>query len=99
MNLQAIMKQAQAMQKDMMKAKEEIDQTLFEGTSSFVKVTMDGTKKLTKVEISKDASLTEEDLEALEDMILLAVNDAMQKVDQLTEEKMGKYTNAMPGLF
>ena len=93
------MKQAQAMQKDMMKAKEEIDQTLFEGTSSFVKVTMDGTKKLTKVEISKDASLTEEDLEALEDMILLAVNDAMQKVDQLTEEKMGKYTNAMPGLF
>ena len=99
MNLQAIMKQAQAMQKDMMKAKEEIDQTLFEGTSSFVKVTMDGTKKLTKVEISKDASLTEEDLEALEDMILLAVNDAMQKVDQLTEEKMGKYTNAMAGLF
>lgn len=99
MNIQAIMKQAQAMQKDMMKAKEEIDKTIFEGTSSFVKITMDGTKKVSKVEIDKTTELSPDDFEMLEDMILLAINDAMNKVDELTEQKMGKFSSSLPGLF
>ena len=99
MNIQAIMKQAQAMQKDMLKAKQEIDKTIFEGTSSFVKVTIDGTKKVQKVEIDKAVELSSDDLEMLEDMVLLAINDAMNKVDELTEQKMGKFSNSLPGLF
>lgn len=99
MNIQAIMKQAQAMQKDMIKVKEEIDKTVFEGSNSLVKVTMDGTKKILKVEIDKNAGLTSDDLEALEDMLLLAINDAMKKVDELTEKKMGKFGNSIPGMF
>ena len=98
MNMQALMKQAQNLQKDMMKNKEEIDQKDFIGESSLIKVTMKGTKEVTKVEINKD-SLEKEDIEMLEDMILLAVNDANKKVDQFTEQKMGKFSNAMPGLF
>jgi DNA-binding protein YbaB len=35
----------------------------------------------------------------LEDMILTALNDAMNQIDKETESKMGKFTNGMPGLF
>lgn len=98
MNIQAMMKQAQKMQKDMMNTKEEIDNTLFEGKSSFVTVEMKGTKELTKVTIDND-SLDKDEIEMLEDMILVAVNEASKKVDQMTEEKMGKYTSGIPGLF
>ena len=97
MNMQAMLKQAQALQKDMMKAKEEVDNTEFIGESSFVKVTMKGTKEITKVEISAD-SLTTDDMEALQDMIMIAVNQASKKVDDMMESKMSKFGN-IPGLF
>ena len=45
MNIQALMKQAQTLQKDMMKTKEEIDNMTFTGTSSFVSVTVKGNKE------------------------------------------------------
>ena len=98
MNIQAMMKQAQKMQKDMMKAKEEIDNTIFEGKSSLVTIQMKGTKEIAKVKIEAE-SLEKEDIEMLEDMIQVAVNDANKKIDKETEEKMGKYTKGMPGLF
>ena len=97
MNMQAMLKQAQALQKDMLKAKEEIDNTEFVGESSFVKVTLKGTKEVIKVEI-KAESLDADDIEALQDMILVAVNDANKKIDELTEKKMGKFSN-IPGLI
>ena len=53
MNMQALMRQAQNLQKDMMKAKDEIDKTEFVGESSLVKITMKGNREVTKVEISK----------------------------------------------
>ena len=99
MNMQALMKQAQKMQKDMMSAKEEIDNMEFTGTSSLVKVTMKGTKEVIKVEIDSNDSLEKDDIEMLQDMILVAVNDAISQIDKVTEEKMGKYGNSMPGLF
>ena len=98
MNMQAMLKQAQALQKDMMKAKEEIDKTDFIGESSLVKVTMKGTKEVTKVEINSEEGLDKDDLEVLEDMIVVAINDANKKVDKLTEQKMSKFGN-IPGLF
>ena len=99
MNMQALMRQAQNLQKDMMKAKYEIDKTEFVGESSLVKITMKGNREVTKVEISKQDSLSEEDIEMLEDMILLAVNDANKKIEEFTNKKMGKFGNSMPGLF
>ena len=98
MNIQAMMKQAQKMQKDMLKSKEEIDNTTFEGKASFVSVEMKGTKELTKVKIEAE-SIDKDEIEMLEDMILVAVNEASKKVDKTTEEKMGKFTSGMPGLF
>lgn len=99
MNMQALMRQAQNLQKDMMKAKDEIDKTEFVGESSLVKITMKGNREVTKVGISKQNSLSEEDIEMLEDMILLAVNDANKKIEEFTNKKMGKFGNSMPGLF
>ncbi len=98
MNMQAMLKQAQAMQRDMMKAKEEIDKTDFVGESSLVKITMKGTKEVTKVEITADDGLDKDDVEMLQDMILVAINDASKKVDKMTESKMSKFGN-IPGLF
>ncbi len=99
MNMQALMKQAQNLQKEMMKSKEEIDQKEFIGESSIVKITMKGTRTVTNVEIKADESLSIDDIEMLQDMILLAINDANKKIDEFTEQKMGKFGNSMPGLF
>ena len=100
MNMQALMKQAQAMQRDITNAKNEIDNSVFEGKSSLVTVSVKGSKEIVDVSILEDAKdLIVDDMSMLEDMIVLAINDAFSKVDKATEEKMGKYSNMMPGLF
>lgn len=98
MNMQAILKQAQNMQKDMMKAKEEIDNTVFTGESSLVKVEVKGNKEIKSVKINAEETIESDEIEMLEDMIMVAINSAFQKIDKVTEEKMGKFSN-IPGLF
>ncbi len=98
MNIQAMMKQAQKMQKDMMKQKQEIDDATFEGKSSFVTITMKGNREVTGVKIDVD-SLEKDEIEMLEDIILVAVNDANKQIEDMTEKKLGQYTKGMPGLF
>ena len=96
MNIQALMKQAQSLQKDMMKAKEEIDNMEFTGTSSFVTVLVKGDKTIKKVTINND-EITSDDKEMIEDMLVVALNDAFKQIDKVTEEKMGKFNSMMPG--
>lgn len=96
MNIQALMKQAQNLQKDMLKAKEEIDNMVFTGTSSFVSVEVKGTKEILKVTIDND-DINSDDKEMIEDMLVIAINDAFKQVDKVTEQKMGKFSNMMPG--
>lgn len=99
MNMQALMKQAQAMQNDIKKIQKEISESKFEGVSSFVKVVVNGKKEVLSVTFNDNYSDIVNDKEMLEDMVLLAINDAMVKVDKTTEEKMGKYSNLMSGLM
>ena len=99
MNIQALMKQAQSLQKDMLKSKEEIDKMEFTSTKDLVTVKVNGKKEVLKVDIQKDDDFSVDDLEILEDMIMVALNDTFKQVDKETEKKMGKYANAMPGLF
>ena len=100
MNMQALMKQAQAMQKDINNIKNELDNSIFEGSSSLVKVSVKGNKEIVKVSILDDAKeLMGDDISMLEDMIGVALNDAFSKIDKKTEEKMGKYSKMMPGLM
>ena len=98
MNIQAMMKQAQQLQKKMMDEKKAVDSKVFTGKSSLVSITMTGDKKVTGVDINMD-SIESDDKEMLEDMIMLAVNDAITQIDKETEDKMGKYTQGLPGLF
>ena len=98
MNMQAMLKQAQKLQKDMLKVQEEINVMTFTGKSSFVTVKVNGKKELIEVNIDSDG-LDKDEVEMLQDMVLVACNDAFKQVDKTTEEKMGPYTKGMPGLF
>ena len=98
MNIQALMKQAQKMQSDMTKEKDEINKTSYFASSAFVSVEVNGNKDIIKIKIDSD-KIEGEDIEMLEDMIVLAVNEANKKVDNDIEKRMGKYTKNMPGLF
>ena len=61
-------------------------------------ITVLGNKKVVSVKIDSDESLDKDDIELLEDMIVVAINDANKKIDEVTEKKMSKYGN-IPGLF
>lgn len=98
MNIQAMMKQAQKLQSDMMKAKDEIDKMEFSSTNGLVTVKINGKKEILEVNIEKDSDFSSDDLEMLQDMIVIATNDAMKQVDKVTEEKMGRFSS-VPGLF
>ena len=97
MNMQAMLRQAQNMQKEMTKIKEEIDNTEFVGESYFVKVTINGKKEVLDVKID-NSDLDVEDLDMLSDLFIVATNNAMKQVDEVTEKKMAKFGN-IPGLF
>lgn len=98
MNMQALMRQAQSLQKDMLKTQEEIAKKEFEGESSLVKVKVNGNKEILSINIDKDAKLEADDIEMLEDMLTVALNNTFKKVDDYREQKMSKFGN-IPGLF
>jgi len=100
MNMQALMAQAQKMQRDITKKKEEIDNMKFQGNSELVEVLMSGKKEILSVKIKTNDGLDSDDIEALEDMIKIAVNDAILKIDKETEKQLGSYnTGGLGGLF
>ena len=81
MNMQAMMQQAQKLQRDMMKAKNEIDEKKFTSTQGFLTIEMKGNKEVTSVKIDKE-NLDKDDIEMLEDLISLAVNDNVKKIEK-----------------
>ena len=97
MNMNQILKQAQAMQKDMMKAQEEVAKMTFTASKDLVTVEVNGNRKVTKVTLSEDIDI--DDIEMLEDMIMIATNDALSQAEAEMEKKLGKYSKGMPGLF
>ena len=98
MNMQNLMAQAQRMQRDIMKKKEEVEKQSFTGKSELVEITMNGNKVVTEV-IIKNEDLTKDDIEVLQDMIMIATNKAIKNVDQAMEKAMGQYGSALNGLF
>lgn len=98
MNMQALMQQAQKMQKDLQKKQGELETMEFEGNSEWVTVILSGKKELKKINIKK-ISLDEDDIEMLEDMIQIAFNDAISKVDNAYDEKLGMYGKQLNGLI
>ena len=99
MNIQSLMREAQKMQKNLQKTQEELIETKYEGVSSLVSVTLNGNKDVLAVKINAVESLDKDDLEMLEDMILVAFQDAAKKVDVDKEKKLGKYGQGLAGLM
>ena len=91
-----LMKQAQQMQENLQKAQALIAEMEVEGAAGagLVKVTMTGKHDVRRVSI--DASLMGDDKEMLEDLIAAAVNDAVRKIETVTQEKMSSVTAGMP---
>ena len=99
MNLQTLMKQAQSMQKKLLESKNKIEKMEFEGNSELVTVKMSGKKEILSVKIKEDVSLEKDELEILEDMIAIAVNDALKKIEKEINDKMGSQAGAFGNLM
>ncbi|WP_096202860.1 YbaB/EbfC family nucleoid-associated protein [Bacillus sp. FJAT-45350] len=101
-NMGNMMKQMQKMQKQMVKAQEELKEKTVEATAGggMVTVIASGDKRIVDIKISEDC-VDPDDVEMLQDLILAATNEALKKVDELTEQDLGKFTKGMnvPGLF
>lgn len=96
-----MMQQAQKMQENLKRAQDEIARMEITGESGagMVKITVDGRHQARKVQINPAA--LSEDKEFLEDLIAAAINDATQKLDAATRDKMASATAGMqlpPGL-
>jgi len=94
MNMQNLMKQAQKMQADMQakmeKAEEELESTELTGTSGggMVEVTVTGKKRLIGVSLKPEV-VDPDDIEMLEDLLVAAVNDALDKASELEKSLKG----------
>jgi nucleoid-associated protein EbfC len=95
-NMQNMMKQMQKMQKKMQEAQEELGEQKIEGTAGggMVTVIVTGHKEVVDVKIKPEA-VDPDDVEMLQDLVLAATNDALKKVEELTNNTMGQFTKGM----
>ena len=103
MNIQQMMKQAQALQARMAQVQAELKTREMVGTSGGgkVKVTMNGAHEVTAVAIDPEVVRPDE-ADVLEDLVMAALADARTKVGRMIEEEMGRVTGGLglpPGLF
>ncbi|WHY86374.1 YbaB/EbfC family nucleoid-associated protein [Neobacillus novalis] len=95
-NMQNMMKQMQKMQKKMAEAQEQLGEEKIEGTAGggMVTVVVTGHKEVVDV-IIKPEAVDPDDVEMLQDLVLAAVNDALKKAEELTNNTMGQFTKGM----
>ena len=98
----AILRQAQQMQAKLAKAQEELEKVTVEASSGggAVTVVVSGQQKLCSIKISPEA-IDPDDAEMLEDLILAAINEGMEKARELAASQLGAITGGLkiPGLF
>ena len=87
------MAQAQRVQKEITKKKDAIESSTFEGKSEWVTVTMNGKKEILDLKITYTGTIENDDKEALEDMIKIAINAATAEIDKRFDTEMGAYGN------
>ena len=100
-NMGGMMKQAQQLQKKMVKMQEELATKTVEATAGggMVKVIANGAQKIESISLEKEV-VDPEDIEMLQDLILAAVNDALARSQEMVSSEMGKLTGGfnIPGL-
>lgn len=99
MNIQNLMREAQKMQGELQKVQKELENTTYEGESSLVKVKINGKKELLEININMEENIEKDEKELLEDMIMVAINEAGKKANSDKEQKMGKYGQGLNGLI
>ena len=101
-NVSNVVKQAQKMQEEMEKVQAEIEEKTVEATAGggMVTVTANGKKEILSLKINPEA-VDPEDVETLEDLVMVAVNDAIKKAEDMMAEGMSAITGGIniPGLF
>lgn len=102
MNMNMLMQQAQKMQRELEKKKKELENTLFtfESNGGAIKLDIYGSKKVEKITIDEDV-IDPSDKEMLEDMIKIAVNEALDKIDNEMDKVISAATGGIniPGLM
>jgi nucleoid-associated protein EbfC len=100
-NINAMMKQAQKLQKKMMQTQQELEIQTVEASSGggMIKVVANGANRLESIVIEKEV-VDSEDVEMLQDLVLAAVNDALTKSKEMVSSEMSKLTGGLklPGL-
>lgn len=100
-NMNAMMKQAQQLQKKMMKTQAELAKKTIEASAGggMVKVVANGAQKIESIVVEKEV-VDPEDIEMLQDLLLAAVNDALNKSQEMVSSEMNKLTGGLniPGL-
>ena len=101
MNMQKLMQEAQKMQAQLQKDQKELENSVYEGTSSLVSVRINGKCEVieVKVNLATGESIEPDDAEMLGDMFMVAMNDAIAKVASAKEKKMSKYGSGLAGLM
>ena len=96
MNQMQMMKQAQKMQQDLMKMQEELENAKYTATAGggVVSATVSGKHQLVSLEIDPDA-VDPEDVEMLQDMVIAAVNEAMRKAEEASNQSMSRLTGGL----
>lgn len=96
MDIQKMMKQAQKMQEDLLRAQESLGSQSVEGTAGggVVTVVANGHKEITSIRIKPEA-VDPEDVETLEDLVLAAVRDAQAKATAMSENQMNSLTGGL----
>lgn len=90
--------QAKKMQKDIEKIQSDLESQVYEGNSQLVTATINGKNKLMSIKIN-DADLSSDDMEVLEDMVVVAVNNAIEKMEADKAQKLGKYSQFLNGMM
>ena len=97
-----MVKQAQKLQSQMMKMQEELASRTVEASAGggMVKVVANGKQQIESIQIEKEV-VDPDDIDMLQDLILAAVNDALNKSQEMVSGEMGKLTGGMkiPGLM
>lgn len=95
-SLNNMMKQAQQIQQDIQKAKQELENITVTGTAGgdMVKIVMLGNHSVKNITI--DPSLLNEDKDMLEDLLIAAFNNAVDRLDKISQEKMSGLTAGIP---
>ncbi|KPA13028.1 protein belonging to Uncharacterized protein family UPF0133 [Candidatus Magnetomorum sp. HK-1] len=97
-----MMKQAQKLQSKMLKMQDELSDKVVEGSAGggMVKAVASGKQQVISIEIEKEV-VDPEDIEMLQDMIVAAVNDALNKSQEMVTGEMSKLTGGLniPGLM